>query len=241
MQVITVQDYTELSATAGQIISELIRNKPTCTLGLATGSTPLGTYQYLVERYRAGDISLKSVQTFNLDEYCELPRCHPQSYYRFMHDNLFQHVDLRPENMHIPCTEGDELQAQCNAYNALLNSATVDLQLLGIGSNGHIGFCEPGTPFTQETFLTRLSEKTREDNQRFFNSMDEVPTTAITMGISNILRARSILLIASGKGKAKCVADMVQGPVTEAVPASVLQQHADVTVIVDKEAAALLL
>lgn len=238
MKVITVQDYIELSATAGQIISDLIRNKPTCTLGLATGGTPLGTYQYLVDRYRAGEISLKDVQTFNLDEYCELPSCHPQSYYRFMHDNLFQHVDLRPENRHIPCTSDCDPQAQCDSYNALLNNTTVDLQLLGIGSNGHIGFCEPGTSFEQETFLARLSEETRQDNKRFFNSLDEVPHTAITMGISNILQARSILLIASGKGKADCIADMINGPVTEQVPASALQRHPDVTVIIDKEAAA---
>lgn len=240
MNVITVKDYTELSAAAGHLIAELIRSQPACTLGLATGSTPLGTYEYLVERYRAGDISLKQVTTFNLDEYCELPRCHPQSYYRFMHDNLFKHVDLQPENMHIPCTEGSDPQSQCDSYNTLLNRTTVDLQLLGIGSNGHIGFCEPGTPFTRETFLTRLSDKTREDNKRFFNSLDEVPTTAITMGIQNILQARSILLIASGRAKAECVAQMINGPITEQVPASALRQHADVTVILDEEAAALL-
>ena len=240
MKVITVSDYTALSTRAGQIITELLRSKPNCTLGLATGGTPLGTYQYLVERYRAGEISLKDVQTFNLDEYCELSRSHEQSYYRFMQDNLFHHVDLRPENVHIPCTENCEPQTQCDEYNSLLNHAVVDLQLLGIGSNGHIGFCEPGTSFDQETFLTPLSEETRLDNQRFFNSLDEVPYSAITMGIANILRARSILLLASGKGKARCIADMVNGPVTEQVPASALQLHGDVTVIVDEEAAALL-
>lgn len=240
MKVITVNDYTELSAKAGQIITELLRRKPDCTLGLATGGTPLGTYQYLVERYRAGEISLKDVQTFNLDEYCELARGHEQSYYRFMQDNLFRHVDLHPENVHIPCTENCDPQTQCDEYNRLLNNAVVDLQLLGIGSNGHIGFCEPGTSFDQETFLTPLSEETRLDNQRFFNSLDEVPHSAITMGIANILRARSILLLASGKGKARCIADMVNGPITEQVPASALRLHANVTVIVDEEAAALL-
>ena len=240
MKVITVNDYTELSAKAGQIITELLRSKPDSTLGLATGGTPLGTYQYLVERYRAGDISLKDVQTFNLDEYCELARGHEQSYYRFMQDNLFRHVDLRPENVHIPCTENCDPQAQCDEYNSLLNNAVVDLQLLGIGSNGHIGFCEPGTSFDQETFLTSLKEETRLDNRRFFNSLDEVPHSAITMGIANILRARAILLLASGKGKAQCIADMVNGPITEQVPASALQLHADGTVIVDKEAASLL-
>jgi len=240
MNVITVRDYTELSVTAGQMITDLLRSKPACALGLATGGTPLGTYQYLVERYRAGEISLRQVQTFNLDEYCELPRSHPQSYYQFMYDNLFRHVDIVPENIHLPCTDSADLQTQCDSYNALLHATPLDLQLLGIGSNGHIGFCEPGTPFDRETFHTRLTDKTRQDNQRFFASLDEVPTTAITMGISNILQARSILLIASGKAKAECVAQMVKGPITEQVPASALQLHADVTVIVDREAAALL-
>ncbi|WP_193073627.1 glucosamine-6-phosphate deaminase [Pseudomonas sp. FME51] len=240
MKVITLSNYNELSSTAGQIIADLVSSNPRCTLGLATGSTPLGTYQYLVKRYQAGDISFKDVQTFNLDEYCGLPRSHPESYFRFMHDNLFSQVDIQTENRHIPCAEGGDLQSQCDAYNALLREATVDLQLLGIGSNGHIGFCEPGTPFDQETFLTQLAEKTRQDNQRFFNSLDEVPTTAITMGIKNIMQAKSILLIASGKGKAECISQMVNGPVTEAVPASALQQHPNATIIVDEEAASLL-
>ncbi|MEJ6655024.1 MAG: glucosamine-6-phosphate deaminase [Pseudomonas sp.] len=240
MKIITVNSYNELSSTAGQIIADLVSSNPRCTLGLATGSTPLGTYQYLVKRYQAGDISFKDVQTFNLDEYCGLQRSHPESYFRFMHDNLFSHVDIQTENRHIPCAEGGDLQSQCDAYNALLREATVDLQLLGIGSNGHIGFCEPGTPFDRETFLTQLAEKTREDNQRFFNSLEEVPTTAITMGIKNIMQAKSILLIASGKGKAECVRQMVNGPVTEAVPASALQQHPNATIILDEEAASLL-
>lgn len=240
MKVITVSNYTKLSSTAGQIIADLVSSNPRCTLGLATGSTPLGTYQYLVKRHQAGDISFRDVQTFNLDEYCGLPRSHPESYFRFMHDNLFSHVDIQTENRHIPCAEGGDLQSQCDAYNALLREATVDLQLLGIGSNGHIGFCEPGTPFDRETFLTQLAEKTREDNQRFFNSLEEVPTTAITMGIKNIMQAKSILLIASGKGKAECVRQMINGPVTEAVPASALQQHPNATIILDEEAASLL-
>lgn len=240
MKIITVKNYQELSSTAGQLITDLIRRQPHCTLGLATGSTPQGTYDYLVERYRAGDISFREVQTFNLDEYCGLSRSHPQSYFRFMHDNLFRHVDIQPENRHIPCAEGGDLQDLCDAYNALLRAATVDLQLLGIGSNGHIGFCEPGTPFDRETFLTRLTDKTRQDNQRFFDSLDEVPTTAITMGIKNILQARSILLIASGRGKAECISQMVNGPVTEQVPASALRQHPNVTVILDEDAASLL-
>lgn len=240
MKIITVSNYNELSSTAGQIIADLVSSNPRCTLGLATGSTPLGTYQYLVKRHQAGDISFKNVQTFNLDEYCGLPRSHPESYFRFMHDNLFSHVDIQTENRHIPCAEGGDLQSQCDAYNALLREATVDLQLLGIGSNGHIGFCEPGTPFDRETFLTQLAEKTRQDNQRFFNSLEEVPTTAITMGIKNIMQAKSILLIASGKGKAECIRQMINGPVTEAVPASVLQQHPNATIILDEEAASLL-
>lgn len=240
MHIKIVKNYTELSRTAGQIIAQLLREKPRCNLGLATGGTPLGTYQYLVERFKAGDFSMRDVCTFNLDEYCNLPRSHPESYYNFMYSNLFEHVDLRAENMHIPYTEGTDLQEQCHQYNALLSSHRVDLQLLGIGSNGHIGFCEPGTPFDQETFIAQLSEETRQDNQRFFNSLDEVPTTAITMGIGNIMQARSVLLIASGESKAACINKMINGPVTEAVPASILQKHPDATIIIDEAAASLL-
>lgn len=237
MKIKIVKDYAALSNAAGQIIADLLRNNPSCNLGLATGSTPLGTYQYLTAAFKAGDFSMRQVRTFNLDEYCGLPRCHPESYHSFMYRNLFAHVDTLEENMHIPYTEGTDLQEQCARYNALLNTYPIDLQLLGIGSNGHIGFCEPGTAFDQETFVAQLSEATRQDNQRFFNSLEEVPSTAITMGIGNIMRARSVLLIASGEAKAECINQMINGPVTEAVPASVLQNHPDATIIIDEAAA----
>ncbi len=237
MNIKIVKDYAELSNVAGEIITDLLRENPYCNLGLATGGTPLGTYQYLTARFKAGEFSMRDVRTFNLDEYCGLPRCHPESYHSFMYSNLFAHVDIREENMHIPYTEGCDLQEQCERYNALLDSHRIDLQLLGIGSNGHIGFCEPGTPFDRETFVAQLSEETRRDNQRFFNSFEEVPRTAITMGIGNIMQARRVLLIASGEAKAECINQMINGPVTERVPASVLQNHPDATIIIDAAAA----
>ena len=183
MEVIVVKDYQELSKVAAEIIIEEVKKNPNAILGLATGGTPLGTYENIINAYKQGEVSFKGVKTFNLDEYCGIDKKHPQSYYHYMHENLFNHIDVLPENINIPSTEGNDLQAQCDKYNELLNQNTIDLQLLGIGGNGHIGFNEPGTPFTQETFVVELAEKTREDNKRFFNSIDEVPTHAITMGI----------------------------------------------------------
>ncbi|MFA6627812.1 MAG: glucosamine-6-phosphate deaminase [Bacilli bacterium] len=240
MKIIRVKDYQELSQVASQIMIDLLKKKPDATLGLATGSSPIGLYQNIIKSYDNKEISFKQVKTYNLDEYCDLPRTHPESYYNFMHRHLFHHVDIKEENVHVPSAEGSDLQAQCDHYNRLLNQTTIDLQLLGIGGNGHIGFNEPGTPFHNETFVVRLTEKTREDNKRFFNSIDEVPTHAITMGIKNIMKARAILLIASGKSKQKAVYELINGLVTEDFPASILQRHPDVTVVIDEEAAGLL-
>lgn len=240
MKIIVVKDYEEMSKKASEIIIDLMKEKPNCTLGLATGSSPVGIYQNLIKACEAKEISFKDVTTYNLDEYCELPRSHPESYYSFMHRNLFDHVDIKEENIHIPCSEGSDLQALCKAYNDDLNSASVDLQLLGIGANGHIGFNEPNTKFTQETFVVKLTDKTRMDNQRFFNSLDEVPKYAMTMGIANIMRAKKLLLVASGKNKQDAVKKLASGVVTEEFPASILNNHSDAIVIVDEEAAALI-
>lgn len=240
MKIIHVKDYQTLSQVAGQMIVDLLKQKPTAVLGLATGSSPIGLYQYLIESYKKQEISFKQVRTYNLDEYCGLPRTHPESYYNFMHRNLFHHVDIKEENVHVPSAEGSDLQAQCDAYNDLLHHVQVDLQLLGIGGNGHIGFNEPGTSFDAETFVVKLTEKTRQDNKRFFNSIDEVPTHAITMGIKNIMQAKELLLIASGKSKADAIYQLVHGPVHEGFPASILQRHPNVTIVVDEEAASLL-
>ena len=240
MKVIKVKNYDEMSYEASLVIKELLQKKPNATLGLATGSSPIGLYQNLIKFYENGEISFKDVTTYNLDEYCELPRSHPESYYSFMHRNLFDHVDIKEENINIPCSEGSDLEALCKEYNDKLNAASVDLQLLGIGANGHIGFNEPNTPFTQETFIVELTEKTRVDNQRFFNSLDEVPTHAMTMGIANIMRAKTLLMVISGANKADAVKKLVSGVITEEFPASILNKHDDVIVIVDEAAAQLI-
>lgn len=236
MKIIVVKDYQAMSDLGAEIIANTIKTNPSCTLGLATGSSPIGTYQNLVKSYQDNEISFKNVKTYNLDEYCGISRSHPQSYYYFMHDNLFNHVDINEENVHIPLISNTSLEKDCKAYNDMLNNTSIDLQLLGIGGNGHIGFNEPGTPFTQETFIVKLTDKTRQDNKRFFNSIDEVPTHAITMGISNIMKAKKILMLISGANKADTVVKLLSGEVTTDFPASILNEHPDVTVIIDQDA-----
>ncbi len=236
MKVIVVKDYQAMSDLGAEIIANTIKANPSCTLGLATGSSPIGTYQNLVKAYENKEISFKDVKTYNLDEYCGISRSHPQSYYYFMHDNLFNHVDVREENVHIPAVSNDSLDEDCKKYNDMLHEASIDLQLLGIGGNGHIGFNEPGTPFTQETFIVELTEKTRQDNKRFFQSIDEVPTHAITMGIQNIMQAKKILMLISGTSKADAVVKLLSGEITPDFPASILNNHPDVTVIIDQDA-----
>lgn len=237
MKIVVVKNYDELSKLGAEIIASKIKENPACTLGLATGSSPIGTYQNLVRMYEDGKISFKDVKTYNLDEYCGIERTHPQSYYYFMHDNLFNHVDIKEENTHVPyAAPGGNLDEEAKKYTAELNKTTIDLQLLGIGANGHIGFNEPGTPFEQETFVVTLTDKTRQDNKRFFNSIDEVPTHAMTMGIANIMRAKSILMLISGTNKADTVVNLLKGKVTTDFPASVLNNHPDVTVIIDEAA-----
>lgn len=242
IELIKVKDYQELSNTAGKIMLDLVKADPKCTLGLATGSSPIGLYQYLINAYKNGEVSFKNVKTYNLDEYCDLPREHPESYYSFMHTNLFNHIDIKEENVHLPSSLGKDLEKNCKEYSDLLDNATVDMQLLGIGANGHIGFNEPGTSFESETLIVTLTEKTRKDNARFFdNDINKVPTHAITMGIKNIMNAKSVLLVASGKNKAQAIKDLIEKPVTEKVPASALQNHkGKVIVVADEEACSLL-
>ena len=240
MKLIVVKDYDEMSLKASGIIINLLKEKKDATLGLATGSSPIGIYKNLIKAVNQKEISFKDVKTYNLDEYCNLPKSHPESYYSFMHRNLFSHVDINLDNVHIPNSEGDDLEKLCNDYNELLHQATIDLQLLGIGANGHVGFNEPNTPFDQETWIVKLTDKTREDNKRFFNSIDEVPTHAMTMGIKNIMQAKKLLLVASGKNKAEAIKKLASGEVSEAFPASCLHLHKDAIVICDEEAASLL-
>ncbi len=240
MKIIRVKDFVELSQEGTKIVGEFIKNNPQATLGLATGFSPVGLYQNLVKMYQNKEISFKEIKTYNLDEYCELPKSHPESYYSFMYRNLFSHVDIKDENVHLPSSQGKDMQKNCDDYNELLHKTTIDLQLLGIGGNGHIGFNEPGTSFDQETFVVKLAERTRQDNKMFFKEDEEVPHYAITMGIKNIMQAKKIVMLISGKGKAEAVKRLLSGEVTTDFPASILHKHPDVTVIIDEPAAALI-
>ena len=240
MNIIRAKDYQDMSRKAANIISAQIIMKPDCVLGLATGSTPVGTYRQLIEWYEKGDLDFSRVSTVNLDEYRGLAHTDPQSYYYFMQENLFDHVNIDKTATHVPDGTNQDAADACVKHEQIIKSlGGIDLQLLGLGNNGHIGFNEPGTPFTEETHIVELTEKTRSDNARFFdNDINQVPTHAITMGIATIMKAKKILLVASGANKADAVAAMVNGPVDPACPASVLQNHEDVVVVVDEAAAA---
>ena len=237
MNVIICKNYHEISKKASEIVIDQIKRKPTSVLGLATGSTPLGLYEYLSKAYQEGKVSFKDVSTFNLDEYIGISHDHPQSYHYYMDQHFFSEIDIKDENTHLPENDEDCLEENIEQYNDMLKENPIDLQILGIGSNGHIGFNEPGTPFSNETFIAYLDEQTRKDNARFFDSFDEVPKEAITMGIKNIMKSKKILLLASGEEKADAIQDMIHGEVTEDLPASILQLHPDVTIIIDKQAA----
>ena len=234
------KDYNDVSRKAANIMSAQIIMKPDAVLGLATGSTPVGMYKQLIEWYKKGDLDFAKVTSVNLDEYKGLSGDNDQSYRYFMNTNLFDHVNIDKTKTYVPNGLEEDSEKACADYNAIIRSVGgVDMQLLGIGGNGHIGFNEPGTPFTEETHIVELTEKTRSDNARFFdNDINQVPTHAITMGIATIMKAKKILLVASGANKADAVAAMVNGPVDPACPASVLQNHADVVVVVDEAAAA---
>ncbi|HIT78866.1 MAG TPA: glucosamine-6-phosphate deaminase [Candidatus Faecivivens stercorigallinarum] len=241
MKLIVAPDYAGICEKAANIFADEIRRNPACVLGLATGSTPVGLYQQLIRRYQDGTLDLSHVQTFNLDEYCGLAGDHPQSYRWFMQKNLFDHVNIPPQQTHIPSGIADDPEEECRRYDALIESCGgIDIQLLGIGHNGHIGFNEPDDHFPVGSHLTRLTDSTIQANSRFFASEDEVPTHAITMGAGSILKAKKILLMASGQGKAEILCRSMTGPVTPAVPASVLQLHRDAVILADEAAASLL-
>lgn len=240
MKVIVTENYEEMSKKAAEVIEEVVKKDDAAILGLATGTTPIGLYKELIAACDRKEISFKNVKTVNLDEYVGLPKGHVQSYDYFMKDNLFNHIDIDPANTNLPSGVAEDLDAECKRYTALLGKMRQSVQLLGLGSNGHIGFNEPKTPFESTTHIVNLTESTIKDNSRLFDNIDEVPTKAITMGIANIMNAEKVLVVASGENKAKAVYSMVKGPVTEDCPASVLQNHPDVVVIVDKKAASLL-
>jgi len=239
IKIIKVKDYEEASDKAFEVMKEFI--KPGKVLGLATGSTPLGLYARMVKDHKENGTSYKDIKTFNLDEYVGLPITHPESYYAFMHRNLFDLIDIPEENTHVPSGLGDDLMAQAKKYDEMIDANPVDVQLLGIGSDGHIAFNEPNTPFDSPTHVTDLAESTIKDNCRFFdNDISKVPTQAVTQGIGTIMKAKNILLIATGANKAQAVKDMLEGPVDEKCPASILQKHENVVVVVDEAAASLL-
>jgi glucosamine-6-phosphate deaminase len=241
IQVKIVDDYAEISRFAAEEILAGWRKNPRIVLGLATGATPVGMYRELVKQYRENNLDFSGITTFNLDEYYPIAPEHPQSYRHFMQEQLFDHVNIKPEQTHIPNGAADDVEQECSRYEAALKaSGGIDIQVLGIGENGHIGFNEPGTSFESGTHKVKLAESTIQANSRFFKDESQVPRYALTMGIRTIMASRKILLLASGERKAKAVAAMVQGPVTEDVPASILQRHPDVLLIADKAAAGLL-
>lgn len=237
MQVIIVENKEQIAQEAFKVLKSLIDKKPDAVLGLATGSSPIGLYENLIKAYNESQLSFKDVKTVNLDEYVGIDENHSQSYQTFMREHLFDHIDIQLKNTFIPNGNAEDLNKECARYESMLESMHVDLQVLGIGSNAHIGFNEPNTPFNSTTHVVNLAQQTREDNARFFDSIDEVPKQAITMGISSILKAKKILLLASSNYKANAIKQMIQGPINEQVPASVLQNHDDVVVIIDKDAA----
>ena len=240
MKVIITKDYEELSNKAAEIMISVVKNNPYAVLGLATGSTPLGLYKRLIADHKENGISYQHIRTVNLDEYKGLPATHEQSYAYFMRKNLFEHLDIEIENTYIENGTATDEEAECERYDKLLKSMRQDIQLLGLGENGHIAFNEPNTPFDSTTHVVNLTESTIKANSRLFKDITEVPKQAYTMGLSGIMRAKKVLILASGENKAEAVYKTIKGVVSEAIPASILQNHNDCTLIIDKAAAKLL-
>ena len=237
MKLYRAKDYYDMSRKAANIISAQIIMKPNCVLGLATGSTPVGAYKQLIEWYNKGDLDFSRVKTANLDEYKGLTRDNDQSYYHFMKQNLFMHVNIDVTNTHIPDGMESDAEKEAARYEEILrNLGGIDLQILGLGHNGHIGFNEPSDIFPKDTHIVDLQESTIEANKRFFESADQVPRQAYTMGIGTIIRAKKILLMVSGEDKAEILYNALCGPVTPKVPASILQLHPDVIIVADEAA-----
>ncbi|CRK81452.1 glucosamine-6-phosphate deaminase [Neobacillus massiliamazoniensis] len=237
MKIIRVSNYEDMSKQAGKLMVEKIRSNPSMVLGLATGSTPIGVYQYLIKDHKDNSTSYKNIKTINLDEYIGLPFGDSNSYHDFMKNNLFNHLDIQHENTYIPNGNAKDLDIECARYETLIQEiGGIDLQILGIGENGHIGFNEPGTAFDSRTHIVNLAENTRVANSRFFQSIADVPTHAITMGIASILDSREIFLLASGVKKAQAIACLMTGKWSEDFPASALMHHKNVTIIADEDA-----
>ena len=240
MKIIRAKDYADMSRKAANIISAQVIMKPNCVLGLATGGTPVGAYQQLVEWYNKGDIDFSEVTTVNLDEYRGLPKDHPESYWSFMHRNLFDKVNIDPAKINLPDGTNPDAEDACAKYNQIIHAVGgIDLQLLGIGHDGHIGFNEPDDHFSKGTHCVDLTESTIQANSRLFDSIDDVPRQAYTMGTQTIMYARMILVVANGEAKAQAVHDMCYGPVTPECPASILQLHTNCVVVADEAALSL--
>lgn len=237
MEILVFDDYQGLSRKAADLIKEQVTKDSQSVLGLATGSTPLGLYKEMINDYQHG-LDFSQVTSFNLDEYVGLSGDHPASYRYFMEQHLFSQINIKPTNIHIPNGQAMDIERECRVYESAIQACGgIDLQILGIGHNGHIGFNEPGTPFGKETHLIELTESTRQANARFFSSIDEVPSKAISMGIKSIMKAKQILLLASGESKAGAVHQAVEGPVVKEMPASILQLHPNVVLLLDTAAA----
>ena len=240
MKVIVAKNYEEMSQKAFEIMHGVVTANPSAVLGLATGSTPIGLYKKMIEDHEKNGTSYKNIRTVNLDEYAGLDYSSDQSYVYFMRHNLFDHIDIDLKNTNIENGKAVNRAAECERYNTLLETMQQDLQVLGIGSNGHIAFNEPGTPFGSVTHIVDLTESTIKDNSRLFENIEDVPRQAFTMGLKNIMNAKKILIMANGENKARAVYGLVAGEVTENLPASILQLHPDCTLVCDNEAAGLI-
>ncbi|WP_110114837.1 glucosamine-6-phosphate deaminase [Bacillus sp. CGMCC 1.16541] len=242
MKLIEVENYEQLSKKVAQMMSQTVKEKHNAVLGLATGGTVVGIYEELIRDHKQHKTSYKQVRSVNLDEYIGLKKQHEQSYFSYMNDAFFKHVDIQSEHTHLPNGQAANIEEECERYEALIkNLGGIDLQLLGIGENGHIGFNEPGTAFDSRTHVIKLAESTRKANARFFESFEEVPTHAITMGIASIMSSKKIILAVSGEKKAEILYQLFHTDTTEDIPATILKRHPDVTVIADKEALRILM
>ncbi len=241
MDIKIFENSNQIGNAAAELIINKINSKSNTILGLATGASPVPTYKKLIEEFKNGNVSFKDVKTFNLDEYCGIPATDPNSYYTFMHENLFNHVDIKEENVSVPCGNPENAEEYCVSYDASIDAAGgVDLQVLGIGRNGHIGFNEPADEFTAGTYKVKLTQSTIDANKIYFENEEDVPRFAITMGVESIIKAKEIILIAEGKAKAQAIHDMIKGEISPSCPASILQKHNNVHIFIDKEAASLL-
>ncbi len=242
MRVIITKDYDAMSRRAAKFVRELVEKKPDAVIGFATGSTPIGLYKELIRMHKEDGLDFSKIVTFNLDEYIGLPKDHPESYHTFMWENLFKHINVNPSNVHIPDGTVPDVEAYCQWYEERIKKfGGIDLQILGIGRDGHIGFNEPGSSLGSRTRIKTLAKETIEDNARFFGGdITKVPRQAITMGVGTIMEAKVLLLLASGKNKAEAVKKTVEGPITAMVPASIMQLHPKAIIVLDEEAASLL-